>query len=368
MNKCVIASDSFKGTLSSKEIANLFEKEFKKAFPKAHLEKVVLGDGGENTLEVFANAFPKGKFIPCKVNGPDFQPIKARYYTYDKIAVIELAEASGLGQTKSKNPCQTTTFGVGELIKDAYLKGFRDFYVALGGSSTNDGGCGLLSALGVIFFDNKKEAFIPTGGTMCNIFDIDTSNLIGKDAKFTILSDVKNPMFGPSGAAYTFAKQKGASNNDIELLNKNLKHLNEMFIKVSGKDISKVPGSGAAGAAASGMMAFLDSTIVSGIDSILNLISFHEIIKGSDYVFTGEGKLDIQSFGGKLVSGVLNRTKQQNIKTICVCGINDLKEIPNGTFYKVVETTPKDLSFVEIKKKASKYYLEAIKETFKQLK
>ena len=367
MNKCVIASDSFKGTLSSKQIANLFEKEFKKAFPKAHLEKVVLGDGGENTLEVFANAFPNGKYIQCKVTGPNFQVVKAKYFVYGKTAVIELAEASGLTKTIIKNPLQTTTFGVGELIKDAYLKGFRNFYVALGGSSTNDGGCGLLSALGVKFLDCKNEAFVPTGRNLCNINDIDASNIIAKDARFTILSDVKNTMFGPLGAAYTFSKQKGALKDDIELLDKNLKYLNEVFIKSSGNDVSKVLGSGAAGASSSGMMAFLDAKIVSGIETILNLIHFHETIKGSDYVFTGEGKLDNQSFNGKLISGVLNKTKQQNIRTICVCGVNDLIKIPDNTFYKVITTTPKDLTSEEIKKKASKYYLKAIREFFKQL-
>ena len=367
MNKCVIASDSFKGTLSSKEITDLFEIEFKKVFPHAELAKVVLGDGGENTLEVFANNFPYGKYHIVKVTGPNFQKTKAKYYTYDDTAVIELAEASGLSLITEKNPLKTTTYGVGELIKDAYMKGYRKFYVALGGSSTNDGGCGLLSALGVKFLDSENKEFVPVGGTLSNIKNIDITNILVKDAHFTILSDVKNVMFGPSGAAYVFAKQKGASDEEIEVLDKNLKYLNELFIKYSAKDVSNISGSGAAGATSSGMLAFLDSEIVSGIDTILDLIDFDNIIKDADYVFTGEGKLDNQSFNGKLISGVLNRTKKQNIKTICICGINELKEIPNDTFYKIIQTSNPDLEFDDIKKNASKYYSEATRELLNHL-
>ena len=359
MNKCVIASDSFKETLSSKQITDLFEIEFKKVFPYAKLEKVVLGDGGENTLEVFSNNFPKGKYHTVEVTGPNFQKVYTKYYTYDDVAVIELAEASGLSLTINRSPLKTTTYGVGEIIIDAYSKGYRKFYIALGGSSTNDGGCGLLSALGVRFF-NKEDEFIPTGGTLSDIVRIDASNLIVKDAQFTILSDVKNVMFGAIGAARVFAKQKGACEKEIDLLDKNLRYLNELFVKCTGKDVSNIPGSGAAGASSSGMLAFLNAEIVSGIDTILDLIDFDNIIKDADYVFTGEGKLDNQSFDGKLISGVLARTKKQNIKTICICGRNDLNIIPDDTFYKVLTTSDNNSSFDEIKANAAKKYSETI--------
>ena len=366
MDKCVIASDSFKGTLSSKEITDLFEIEFKKVFPHAELAKVVLGDGGENTLEVFANNFPHGKYHIVKVTGPNFQKIKAKYYTYDDTAVIELAEASGLSLATDKNPLKTTTYGVGELIKDAYKNGYRKFYVALGGSSTNDGGCGLLSSLGIKFLNENNQVFIPTGNTISNIKDIGVSDLCVNDAKFTILSDVTNPMYGEKGAAFVFARQKGASDEDIVLLDKNLKYLNELFIRTAGKDVSSVPGSGAAGATSSGMLAFLNAEIVSGINTILDLIDFNSIIKDADYVFTGEGKLDNQSFDGKLISGVLTRTKKQNIKTICVCGINDLKDTSNNPFYKVYETNSLRIPFDEIKKNPAKYYQECIRKVLKE--
>ena len=360
MNKCVIASDSFKGTLSSKEIADLFEIEFRKVFPNTILEKVVLGDGGENTLEVFANNFSKGKYHKKTVTGPNFQKVNANYFTYDDVAVIELAEASGLALATEKNPLKTTTYGVGELILDAYEKGYKRFYVALGGSSTNDGGCGLLSALGIKFLDNHGNEFVPVGETISNIKHIDFSNLKVKDAHFIILSDVKNVMYGPSGAANVFAKQKGASDTEIDILDKNLKHLNKLFINSTGKDVSNVLGSGAAGATSSGMLVFLNAEIASGIDTILDLIDFDSIIKDADYVFTGEGKLDNQSFNGKLISGVLSRTRKQNIKTICVCGLNELKEISNDTFYKVFQTSDSNMGLEDIKKNASRYYVKTI--------
>lgn len=367
MKKCVIASDSFKETLSSKQIADLFEIEFKKVFPDAVLRKVVLGDGGENTLEVFANTFPNGRYHEVIVTGPNFQKVNSKYYVYDDIAVIELAETSGLALATEKNPLKTTTYGVGELILDAYENGYRKFYIALGGSSTNDGGCGLLSALGIKFLDNHGNEFVPVGETISNIKHIDFSNLKVKDAHFIILSDVKNIMYGPTGAAYVFAKQKGATDTEIDILDKNLELLNGLFIQSTGADVSNIPGSGAAGGTSSGMLAFLNAKIVSGIDAILDLIDFDNIIKDADYVFTGEGKLDNQSFNGKLISGILNRTKKQNIKTICICGLNDLKEIPNDTFYKIYQTSNPDLEFDDIKKNASKYYSEATRELLNHL-
>ena len=368
MNKCVIASDSFKETLSSKEIADLFETVFQKTFPYATLTKVILGDGGENTLAVFANSFPQGKYHTIEATGPNFEKIKAKYYTYDDVAVIELAETSGLSLTTNKNPLTTTTYGVGELIKNAYAKGYRKFYVVLGGSSTNDGGCGLLSALGIRFLDKNGHAFIPVGGTIHNINNIDSSNIIAKDAHFIILSDVKNVMYGPTGAAYIFARQKGANDKEIAILDKNLKYLNELFIKNTGKDVSLIPGTGAAGATPSGMITFLNAEIVSGIDTILDLINFDSLIKDADYVFTGEGKLDNQSFNGKLISGVLKRTKKQSIKTICVCGINELKNVPNDTFYKIYATSDPHQKLEEIFKNAAKNYLKTIEIALNSLK
>ena len=360
MKKCVIASDSFKGTLSSKEITDLFEIEFKKAFPNAQLEKVVLGDGGENTLEVFANNFPQGEYYKLEVTGPNFQKVNAKYYTYDDKAVIELAEASGLVLATERNPMKTTTFGVGELIFDAYSRGYRQFYIALGGSSTTDGGCGLLSALGIKFINKLGDDFIPVGETLTDIVEIDDSGLTVKDAHFVILSDVSNPMYGEKGAAKVFAKQKGANEEEIEILDNNLRYLSKVF----KKDVKDIHGSGAAGATSSGMLAYLDSEIVSGIDTILDIIDFDSIIKDADYVFTGEGKLDSQSFDGKLISGVLKHTK--DIPTICICGKAE-DNVSNDRFYAIYPTSDGHEDFETIKKNAKANYIKTIKDCFAQL-
>ena len=363
MKKCVIASDSFKGTLSSKEIADLFEKEFKNTFPNAQLEKVVLGDGGENTLEVFSNNFPQGQYHYLEVTGPNWQKVNAKYYTYDDKAVIELAEASGLVLAIDCNPMKTTTFGVGELIFDAYSHGFRHFYIALGGSSTTDGGCGLLSAIGIKFYTKDKKEFVPVGGTLPEIVNIDDSCLKVKDAHFVILSDVSNPMYGEKGAAKVFAEQKGANEEEIEILDNNLRYLNQIF----KNDVHNIPGSGAAGATSAGMLAYLDAEIVSGIDTILDIIDFDSIIKDVDFVFTGEGKLDSQSFDGKLISGVLKHTNKMNVPTICIVGKID-KDVSTESFYAIYQTSEPNTDFEYIKKHARELYTKTVKNCFDLIK
>lgn len=362
MKKIVVASDSFKGTISSKDICDIYENIIKENCLDIILKKVVLGDGGENTLEVFSNSFPHGQYHYLEVNGPNWNKVNAKYFTYDDIAVIELAQASGLPLVTEKNSRVTTTYGVGELILDAFNKGFKKFYVALGGSSSTDGGCGLLSALGIKFLDKDNKEFVPTGETLSNIYNIINKDLKVKDAHFTILSDVKNPMFGPKGAAYIFAKQKGANEEDIKLLDDNLRYLNDLFVKHTGKHVENIEGAGAAGATASGMLAYLDAEIVSGIDTILAIIGFDKIIKDADYVITGEGKLDTQSFNGKLIDGVLKYTSKAGVPTICVCGAVRDEIIPRERFYAIYETSPNVTDTEYIKKNARILYEQTAKQ------
>ena len=365
MKKIVIASDSFKGTISSKEIADIYEQIVEEKNLDIEVKKVVLGDGGENTLEVFSHNFPKGKFHRLTVTGPNFNKVDGKYYTYDDIAVIELAQAAGLPLVTEKNVKATTTHGVGELILDAYSNGFRKFYVALGGSATNDGGCGLLSALGIRFINKENNEFVPVGETLSDIKDVDASKLKVKDASFTILSDVKNVMFGEKGAAHVFGKQKGATPEDEELLDNNLRYLNEIFVKYTGKHVENIEGSGAAGAAAAGILAFLDAEIVSGINTILAIIDFKSIIKDADYVITGEGRLDYQSFDGKLISGVLKVAQEVGVPTICVCGSSRIKELSNTGFYAVYQTSAEE--GLDYKKHAREYYVSTVKLLLKDI-
>ena len=365
MKKIVIASDSFKGTISSKEIADIYQNIVNENSLDIIIKKVVLGDGGENTLEVISNNFPNGKYHHLEVTGPDFQKVNAKYYAYDDIAVIELAEAAGLTLVKEKNARVTTTYGVGELILDAYNKGFKKFYIALGGSATNDGGCGLLSALGIKFINKENKEFIPVGETLSDIVDINSSELKVKDAHFKILSDVKNVMYGEKGSSYIFAKQKGATIEDIELLDENLRYLNKLFIKYTGKHIENIEGSGAAGATSAGMLAFLNAEIVSGIDTILDIIDFKSAIEDADYVITGEGRLDYQSFDGKLISGVLKITKQMGIPTICVCGSSRIENPKDTDFYAIYQTSAQE--GLDYKKHAREFYISTVQKLIKEI-
>ena len=359
MKKIVVASDSFKGTISSKEIADIYEQVAEENNLDIEVTKVVLGDGGENTLEVFSSCFRNGQYHHLEVTGPDFNKVKAKYFTYNDIAVIELAQAAGLPLISEKNARTSTTYGVGELILDAYKNGFRKFYVALGGSATNDGGCGLLSALGIKFFNQDNKEFVPVGETLSDIKDIDASELKVKDASFNLLSDVKNPMYGEKGAAFIFGKQKGATPEDIELLDNNLRFINDLFIKHTGKHVENIEGTGAAGAASAGMLAFLNAEIVSGIDTILAIIDFKSTIEGADYVITGEGRLDYQSFDGKLISGVLKVTKEVGIPTICVCGASRLDPETKTDFYKIYQTSAEE--GLDYKKYAREFYVSTVK-------
>ena len=365
MKKIVIASDSFKGTISSKEIADIYESVVKENNLDIEVKKVVLGDGGENTLEVFAGNFPHGQYHELEVTGPDFNKVNAKYYTYNDTAVIELAEAAGLPLMIEKNTKVATTFGVGELILDAYNKGFKKFYVALGGSASTDGGCGLLSALGVKFLDKNNKQFIPLGENLHRIQSIDDSGLKVKDAHFIILSDVKNSMYGDKGAACIYAKQKGATPEDVELLDNNLKYLNDLFVKQTSKHVENVEGAGAAGASGAGILAFLDAAIVSGIDTILAIINFKGIIKDADYVITGEGRLDYQSFDGKLISGVLKITKEMRVPTICVCGSSRIENPKDSGFYAIYQTSAQD--GLDYKKYARDFYISTASQVIKDI-
>ena len=365
MKKIVVAIDSYKGTMSSKEAADIFEKVCLDNYPDVIVKKVVLGDGGENTLEVFSNNFPYGTYHYLNVCGPIFNKVKARYYTYGDTAVIELAEAAGITLLTEKNAKTTTTYGVGELILNAYHNGFKKFYVTLGGSATNDGGCGLLSALGIKFINKDNKEFVPVGENISDIVDIDDSGLLVKDAHFTILSDVKNPMFGEKGAAYVFGKQKGATPEDIELLDSNLKYLNELIIKHTGKHVENIEGSGAAGATAAGMLAFLNAEIVSGIDTILAIIDFQSTIIDSDYVITGEGRLDVQSFDGKLISGVLKVTKKVGVPTICVCGSSRIEHPEETDFYKIYQTSNEE--GLDYKKHGKEFFTNTVSNLLKDI-
>lgn len=324
MQKFVIVPDSFKGTLSSKQICDIFEERIFAHFPSANVVCVPVADGGEGSVDCFLSAM-KGEKIVCETVNPFFEKMQGFYAILDggKTAIVEMAVCAGLPLIEErKNPMLATTYGVGLLIKDALQKGVKEIVLALGGSATNDFGCGLAAALGVRFFNQDGESFIPVGGTLNEIAKIQTDEIckLLKDVKMTVMCDVKNPVFGKDGAAYVYAPQKGATKRQVELLDEGLRHVCDVVLRDLKVDVSTLVGGGAAGATAGGVYAFFGASLRMGIDVVLDTVGFDNLLENADVVFTGEGKLDGQSLQGKVVVGVARRAKQQGVPVIAVVG------------------------------------------------
>ncbi|MBQ7308076.1 MAG: glycerate kinase [Clostridia bacterium] len=363
MKKIVIIPDSFKGTLSSIEICNIIGQKSKKFFPNANVLSLPVADGGEGSVDCFLSALG-GEKIFTECFNPYMEKMMAFYGVLSdkKTAVIEMAAAAGLPLVEDrKNPLLTTTFGVGQLILEAAKKGVKKIIVGLGGSCTNDFGCGAASACGIKFYNQKGQEFIPIGKTLKDITSIDFSQKspLLKGVEIVTMCDINNTPFGKNGAAFVFAKQKGASNEDIELLDNGVKHLCELLLKNYGKDYCNLVGGGAAGAMGAGMVAFFGSQLKMGIDTVLETINFLEIINDADIIFTGEGKIDTQSLSGKVVIGVARKAKEKNVPVISIVGgaEGDLtKAYEQGvTAIFTINKLPQDLS---ISKHFSKENLE----------
>ena len=322
MNKAVLIPDSFKGTLSSIEICTIISDKIYKHFPHCHVVSIPVADGGEGSVDCFLSALGGEKIVET-VSSPYFEDMESFYGLIDDTAVIEMAACAGLPLVEDrKNPSLTTTYGVGQLIMSAAKKGCKKIIVGLGGSSTNDGGCGAAAAVGVKFYDKKGNEFIPIGKTLIDIDRIDLSHKAKELDNIEIITmcDIDNPMYGTTGAAYIFGPQKGADEKMILELDKGLKNLCDVIERETGKDLKDVPGSGAAGAMGAGMIAFFNSVLQMGIETVLDTVKFDEIIEDADMIFTGEGRVDTQSLRGKVVIGVGKRAKNKNIPVTVIAG------------------------------------------------
>jgi glycerate kinase len=324
MKKFVLIPDSFKGTMSSIEICGIMRQAILKHCPDAEIVAIPVADGGEGSVDSFLQAL-EGRRVTAAVQNPFGEPMEAYYGLIDggKTAVIEMASCAGLPLAEDrKNPLITTTFGVGELILHAAQNGAKKIIMGLGGSATNDGGCGAASAAGVRFYGNDGGPFVPVGGTLKGIARIDISGRheVLNGVEFVTMCDIDNPMFGPDGAARIFGPQKGASAKIIELLDNGVKHLSSVIARDLGQDLSLLPGSGAAGAMGAGMVAFFGSSLQMGIETVLDTVRFDDAIKNADMIFTGEGKLDEQSLRGKVVIGVAGRAKRAGVPVIAIVG------------------------------------------------
>lgn len=324
MKKIVLIPDSFKGTLSSKQICEIVSAEITQQFPNCEIVSIPVADGGEGSVDCFLSALD-GEKITAIASGPHFEKMES-YFGYlpeSSTAVIEMASCAGLPLVENqKDPLGTTTYGVGELLLEAANHGATKIILGLGGSCTTDGGCGAAAACGVKFYDKTGNSFIPTGGTLSQIEHIDTSCLDPaiKTVDIVAMCDIENPMYGPEGAAYIFAPQKGATENEVRLLDEGLLHLANVIKQNLCADVAAIPGTGAAGAMGAGMVAFFGAQLQMGIETVLDTVHFSKITKDADLVITGEGKLDSQSLRGKVVIGVAKRAQDAGIPVIALVG------------------------------------------------
>lgn len=324
MQNFILVPDSFKGTLSAIEVCNIMKSSIKNLYKDANIISVPVADGGEGTVDAFLYALGGEKKSIWVSDAFNEQKILAHYAMLkDDIAVIEMAACAGLPLVKNRlEPDKTTTFGVGELIIDAVNSGAKKIILGLGGSATNDGGCGMAAALGVKFKDEQDQEFIPTGGTLSQIYKIDMNNIYSKikDVEFISMCDVDNPLCGRLGASAVFAPQKGADEDMVKSLDEGLAHLAKIIKRDLHIEVKDIKGAGAAGGLGAGSIAFLQSKLTKGIDVILDTINFDELVSKADIVFTGEGKFDSQSLHGKVVMGVANRSQKYKTPVIVVTG------------------------------------------------
>lgn len=345
MKRIVIASDSFKGSLTSVEVAQSATKGILEVYPDCEVTQVNVADGGEGTVDAVVDTL-QGEKITISVSNPIGKPVDATYGIAGDTAIIEMAAASGLPllAAEERNPWVTSTYGTGEMILDAIARGCSKFLVGIGGSATNDAGTGMLQALGFRFFDNNGILIENCcGGILGEIASIDDTQVPEaiKNAQFTVACDVDTPFCGPIGAAYVFAPQKGASPEMVQQLDEGMASFAKVIEAKYGIDIVPMAGAGAAGGMGGGFRAFLNATLKKGIDMVLDAIGFDSIISGADLVVTGEGKVDFQTAKGKTAAGVLARAKAQGIPVVAIGGCvemcDSLSEMGFAGIYPILE-------------------------------
>ena len=345
MCKVVVASDSFKGCLSSWQVADAVEKGIHDAMPGCDVVKLAVADGGEGSMDALMTTLG-GKPVRLMVSGPLGRPVEAEYALIDgSTAVIEMARASGLTllTPEESNPLLASTYGTGQLIADALDKGCRRFMICIGGSATNDAGTGMLEALGYRFMDAEGNVLKACGGILNHIASIDFSNVHPylKDAEFIVACDVDSPFCGPDGAAYVYGPQKGAGPEMVELLDEGMRNFAEVISRTMEVDVADMPGAGAAGGLGGAFKAFMNADLRRGADMVLDAVHFDDAIKDADLVITGEGRIDSQTLTGKLPYVVAKRAAAQNIPVVALCGCAQVSELPR--FERIIQITPPDM-------------------------
>jgi glycerate 2-kinase len=321
----LVAPDSFKGSLTALEAADAMVQGIREVIPEAEIASLPLADGGEGTVEALVTA-TRGRMIPATVTGPLGDPVEAVYGVLgdDVTGVVEMAQAAGLTllSEKERNPLLTTTRGVGELMLAALDAGCTKLIVGLGGSATNDGGAGMAQALGARLLGADGRDLRPGAAHLMSLARIDTSSLDPRLARVTVsaASDVTNPLCGPEGASAVYGPQKGASPQIVGMLDKALAHYAEIIARDLGKEVSELPGAGAAGGLGAGLVAFCDAKIRSGANLVLEMFEFDTLLESADVVFTGEGRIDAQTAFGKAISVVALLAEKHGVPVVAFTG------------------------------------------------
>lgn len=370
----LFASDSFKGTLSSEQIIHLLNESANKIFPGCETMGVPIADGGEGTVDAVI-AVTKGEIREIPVHGPLMEETTATYGVFHgDSAIIEMAAASGLPMVpvEKRNPLNTTTYGTGELIKDALNAGYRKLSIAIGGSATNDGGLGAMRALGIRFLDAEGRELEGIGSDLEKVADIDVSGIhpAVAEAEITVMCDVNNPLTGPDGATYTFGKQKGGTPEILDRMEAGMKQYAKVIKEKLGKDVDQIAGAGAAGGLGAALCVFLHANLKSGIETVLDLIDFDTLLEGTDLVITGEGRIDWQSAFGKVPSGIGMRCKNHGVPAVAIVGGMETgaEKIYEFGVESIIPTINGAMDIKEALDRAEELYANAADRLFRMIK
>ena len=347
MNTILLAFDSFKGSLTSREVADAFEEGVRSVLPDCVVKKVCLADGGEGTAEALVGTLG-GKWIEVEVSDPLMRPIRACYGVVDdgRTAIIEMASASGLTllAEEERNPLKTSTYGTGQLIADALKRGCRKLLIGIGGSATNDAGTGMLSALGFRFLDGEGKSLAGCGESLGRIVSIDSSCILPALKSVEICGACDVTFCGPQGAAHIFAPQKGADRQMVEQLDKGMHHFAEIIREYNKADVTNISGAGAAGGLGGAFSALLGARLCRGVELVLDALHFEELLTGCDLVVTGEGRIDRQTLMGKAPMGVLKAATHQAIPVIAIGGsIEQSPELEQSGFSSILSINEEEL-------------------------
>ncbi len=370
----LVAPDSFKDSLSASEASRIISEAISAVIPSASIRQIPISDGGEGLLDALLTPL-QGTLVSVSVKDPLHRTIEASYGLVDqgKTAIIEMATASGLELLliEERNPLITSTYGTGELIKDALDKGCTKIIIGLGGSATNDGGMGMIKALGGLFLDQNQQEIEEGGGALNTLCSIDLSGLDKRLQHIEVICacDVSNPLTGTSGASYVYAKQKGASEDMLAVLDSNLSNYARIIKATLNKDLEHIPGTGAAGGTAMGLLAFLDATLSPGITLITKLLQLEKHMKEAQLVVTGEGRIDAQTLHGKTIMGIASLAKKHSVPVLVFTGSigQGISEIYNQGVTAIFSIVNKPMSLETAIKNATQLLHASVTNVFTSL-